>query len=270
MALPSVEPISLAQVLAEFAAPATTPLGDMLKGGAYVPMEVVGGTIPEALPISLGNFLGARAPTLITFTGASANAGSLTVTPVGDTDATLSHVHTTSVGSGAQTSNVLVTCNFSVMAPATPKVVLSARAENYNSGLGYFQCYDIVSPSPELPDTNGVAAVSRGVEQVTTGNDSVANWRAFVASIPSTPEITNRVTNGIVLTDTAVSGTVLSFALTLFHSLGAVAFSNRSHNATGRVRFRLSFLFVDGSNNIVSEVPFTLDTYTAGLLTVTP
>lgn len=270
MALPSVEPISLAQVLAEFAAPATTPLGDMLKGGAYVPMDVVGGTIPEALPISLGNFLGSRAPTAITFLSASANAGSLTPTPSGDTDVTLSHTHATATGAGTQTSNVLVTCNYSVIAPATPKIVLSAQAGNYNAGLGYFQCYDSVSASPELPDSNSIAAVSRGIEQITIGNDSVANWRAYVATLPSSPEIVNRVTNGVVLSETAVSGTEFSLSLTLFHSLGAVAFSDRSHNGTGNVRFELSFLFVDGSNNIISEVPFVIDLYTAGLLTVTP
>lgn len=77
--------IKLSRVLTEFEAPPTTPLSAMLKGGAYVDNDVVGGTIPSSLPISLSDFAGSQPAGDLTLVDVSVlgDAGSVTVTGSG-------------------------------------------------------------------------------------------------------------------------------------------------------------------------------------------
>lgn len=63
MALPSSPPITLAQVCAEFGAPANTPLTAFLRGGAYVPATPANLGVPTSLPLGLTQLLGASAAT---------------------------------------------------------------------------------------------------------------------------------------------------------------------------------------------------------------
>lgn len=81
MTLPSSPPISMDQVLAEFGAPAGTPLHAFVRGGAYVPNITSNSSVPTAPPITLHQLCGASAyqspvisgPTLVNFYGAQAN-----------------------------------------------------------------------------------------------------------------------------------------------------------------------------------------------------
>lgn len=59
MTLPTSPPLALTQVLAEFGAPAGTPLSAMVRGGAYVPNIPQNSNVPTAPPIELLDFLGA-------------------------------------------------------------------------------------------------------------------------------------------------------------------------------------------------------------------
>lgn len=61
MSGPLALPLDLQRVCSEFGAPATgTGLTAMVKGGAWVPNNVPGGSIPSAPPIGIQNFVGAR------------------------------------------------------------------------------------------------------------------------------------------------------------------------------------------------------------------
>lgn len=60
MSGPLALPLGLQQICTEFGAPTTTPLLSLLKGGAYVPANVPGGTVPAAPPIGILNFVGSR------------------------------------------------------------------------------------------------------------------------------------------------------------------------------------------------------------------
>jgi hypothetical protein len=60
MSGPLALPLGLQQICTEFGAPTTTPLLSMLKGGAYVPSNVPGGSIPSAPPIGILQFVGSR------------------------------------------------------------------------------------------------------------------------------------------------------------------------------------------------------------------
>lgn len=77
--------IKLSRVLEEFNAPQTTPLSAMLKGGAYVDNDVVGGTIPSSLPISLSDFAGSQSAGYLVLVGATVlgDASAVTVTGSG-------------------------------------------------------------------------------------------------------------------------------------------------------------------------------------------
>ena len=80
MALPSSPPITLAQICAEFGAPAGTPLSAFVRGGAYVSNTTPNAGVPTALPISLLDLLGARlAPPLIASAGPATVYGSAEV-----------------------------------------------------------------------------------------------------------------------------------------------------------------------------------------------
>jgi hypothetical protein len=57
---PLALPLGLQQVCTEFGAPTTTPLLSLLRGGAYVPSNVPGGSIPSAPPIGILSFVGSR------------------------------------------------------------------------------------------------------------------------------------------------------------------------------------------------------------------
>lgn len=59
MTLPTSPPLTLTQVLAEFGAPAGTPLSAMVRGGAYVPNIPQNSNVPTAPPVELLDFLGA-------------------------------------------------------------------------------------------------------------------------------------------------------------------------------------------------------------------
>lgn len=65
MTLPVAKPISLTQIVAEFNAPAGTPLSAFVRGGAYVPDTVQNAGVPTAKPIALSDLLGARDTELI-------------------------------------------------------------------------------------------------------------------------------------------------------------------------------------------------------------
>lgn len=68
MTLPANPPISMAQVRAEFGAPANTPLHAFVRGGAYVPNIAANSGVPTAAPITLHQLCGASAyqPPVIT------------------------------------------------------------------------------------------------------------------------------------------------------------------------------------------------------------
>jgi hypothetical protein len=57
--LPSSPPLSLAQVRAEFGAPAGTPLHAFVRGGAWVPNVAANNNVPTAPPIRLAQLCGA-------------------------------------------------------------------------------------------------------------------------------------------------------------------------------------------------------------------
>ena len=59
MTLPATPPITLAQVRAEFGAPAGTPLHAFLRGGAWVPNITQNNAVPTVLPIRLAQLCGA-------------------------------------------------------------------------------------------------------------------------------------------------------------------------------------------------------------------
>lgn len=60
MSLPASGPMSLNAILAEFDAPARTPLRAMLAGGEYVPADAFVG-VPESLPLQMQDFYGLEA-----------------------------------------------------------------------------------------------------------------------------------------------------------------------------------------------------------------
>lgn len=82
MSGPLALPLGLQQVCTEFGAPTTTPLLSLLKGGAYVPANVPGGSIPSAPPISILNFVGSRHTARFAVDSSSVSAGGLTITSV--------------------------------------------------------------------------------------------------------------------------------------------------------------------------------------------
>lgn len=59
MTLPASGQIDILQILAEFGAPAGTPLTSMVRGGAYVPNNAQNVNVPTAPPISCTDFYGA-------------------------------------------------------------------------------------------------------------------------------------------------------------------------------------------------------------------
>lgn len=65
MALPSSGTLTLQQVYAEFGAPDGTRLSQLVRGGAYVPNTPTNSGVPAAPPISLRDFLGAAAGSLV-------------------------------------------------------------------------------------------------------------------------------------------------------------------------------------------------------------
>lgn len=89
MALPSSPPINYLQILAEFGAPAGTPITAMVRGGAYVPNTAQNAGVPTAPPIDVLDFLGASAvvPPTVELDGGS--IGSFTLSP-DDSSITLS------------------------------------------------------------------------------------------------------------------------------------------------------------------------------------
>jgi hypothetical protein len=63
MVLPASTPIELNEILTEFDAPERTPLGDMVRGGAYVPADNISGensAIPTSTPIQISDFFSAN------------------------------------------------------------------------------------------------------------------------------------------------------------------------------------------------------------------
>lgn len=65
MTLPTSGNLSLADIIAEFGAPANTKLSQLVRGGAYVPDTPANAGVPTAVPISLRDFLGASAVSIV-------------------------------------------------------------------------------------------------------------------------------------------------------------------------------------------------------------
>lgn len=66
MALPSVPPLTMLQILTEFSAPVGTLLTAMVRGGTYVPNTAANAGVPLAPPIAVLDFLGASATAAVT------------------------------------------------------------------------------------------------------------------------------------------------------------------------------------------------------------
>lgn len=89
MSGPLALPLGLQQICTEFGAPTNTPLLSLLRGGAYVPSNVPGGSIPSAPPIGILNFVGSRhvaklAVDSSAITGPGANFTITSITPNAD------------------------------------------------------------------------------------------------------------------------------------------------------------------------------------------
>jgi hypothetical protein len=79
---PLALPLGLQQICTEFGAPTNTGLLSLLKGGAFVPANVPGGSIPAAPPIGILDFVGARHVARFSVDSSSVTAGGLTITSV--------------------------------------------------------------------------------------------------------------------------------------------------------------------------------------------
>lgn len=83
MTLPATPPITLAQVRAEFVAPAATPLHAFVRGGAWVPDNATNAGVPSAAPIALHQLCGAANYTPISNVTANPNPSSASRTLIG-------------------------------------------------------------------------------------------------------------------------------------------------------------------------------------------
>lgn len=264
--------LKLSVVLAEFGAPPSTPLADMLRGGAYVPENTINGeSIPEALPISLSDFVGTARPPSLAYHSKSASEGSLTVTPYDTLNIRADYSH--SPGSGVSFASFagVATFNFQVQAATTPRLRLALQAGHFSPGPGIFLPFsDTDSPTPLPSGTDEFGAHSAQVlfRSQVPADGAIAEVISTIVGAPA--NVVDRVAQAVVLTDGAVVGTIVSVQIFYQHNLSEVSFSAYSHNAASKVTFALSFMFVDGGGALVAEQEFMIDFYPAGLLETAP
>lgn len=140
MACPSSYPITLADVRAEFGGAVGTSLGAYVRGGAYVPNAAPNLGVPTALPINLGDLLGAAAvvygatlsPTYLSKvrvgTG-TATTAACTVTVTGSAGS-LTYAWTRTSGSTAITIN----------SPSSASTTFNSTFLSLTSRTAYFKC----------------------------------------------------------------------------------------------------------------------------------
>lgn len=160
MTLPTSLPLSLGQVYTEFGAPAGTPLGSFLRGGAYVPNVSQNNNVPTALPISLGQLLGATksvplaasvSPTTVSGNVQSASknpsvtSGAATVSASGGT------------GSYSYSWTFVSGNSFTINSPTSASTTFTAQVGTVASGTKY-----TISGVYQCTVTSGGSSVSAG------------------------------------------------------------------------------------------------------------
>lgn len=103
MALPSSPPINYLQILAEFGAPAGTPITSMVRGGTYVPNTATNAGVPTAPPIDVLDFLGASAvdPLITSVTDATPSGSEFRSEPAPPTVSVTTNSTTASMAGGS-------------------------------------------------------------------------------------------------------------------------------------------------------------------------
>lgn len=273
MPIRATPPITMQQVLTEFAAPQATPLSAMLKGGYYVPSNVSGGTIPVALPLDLSDFLGAVRPASVTIDSVTAVAGSVSSTISGLTTAvSLTHA---SVGprDTTATANATARVNFKLVRATTPKVRLAPQAGNAVVSGIFRRLYGSAS-RPTFD--NGVPAETETGPLVTdTAGAKQGSWTVQPLGLGAGVGLSEpqRIADALVLSNAAVDGSIVSADFRVTHTIHAYIGEAQNfndvftHNAAGgRAAFQMALLFLDNDDNLVQEVPVSITVATFGQL----
>lgn len=255
------------QVLTEFAAPQATPLSAMLKGGYYVPSNVGGGTIPTVLPLDLSDFLGAVRPALVTIDSVEAVSGSVSSTISGLT-ASVNLAHAAK-GPSNTSVTAIATCrvNFKLVRATTPRVRLTAQAGNAAVDGIYRRIYG--GAGVPVFDNGGLVHTNSGPSTTDVAGGKQGLWTLNPAF--SAVDLNDRLSGSQVLSNAAVDGDIVSTTFTMTHTVKAYIAESMNfndvftHNASGgRAVFQLAMLFLDGSNNIIQEVPISITVATSG------
>lgn len=266
MPLPSSGTITLNAILAEFGAPLGTGLNAMVKGGAYVP-STVAASIPTAPPISLSDFYGAFRPPSIAIQSATASVsgdGSLTGASVADL--TGSFVVTTTdpfvVGDQDSSVSATLTVPVKILTASTPTLLLSVGAQNPQGGGFIYPNQSVAAANAppfddlvQLQNANGPGAQD-------TVDSYQGTWSIVMPQIASGITVGGRVNDATELgpvVDNDIVNLTFNIALTFKARIGNGANFGQiltfDLGAATRVTFRVSLLFIDGSANIVQDVP---------------
>jgi hypothetical protein len=146
-------PISLSQVKAEFAGLVSTPLSAYVRGGAFVPIQTLGG-IPTAPPISLATFAGVSFPAAVSFVSASilqSEGWTITTQVVAPDLSTATFVvartHVTNGAPNAQFFDInALLLNFHITGAIAPIVQVRLPATQPRDVAGYWQLWGNTSP----------------------------------------------------------------------------------------------------------------------------
>lgn len=270
MPLPADPPISMLAVYSEFGAPALTPLSALVRGGDYVPDGAGTGQIPIAVPLSLLDFRSAFVPAAVVIDQVTA-VGATVGSAFSALQATADVTHPTVTGQ-VVSADFSIVARFRVDRATTPKLRLAVRASN-PVVQGVYRAAHVIYAVPAFDDPVVFVAGS-GVLLQDTAGEKQGGWAA-ISPVPNVGlSEASRVTDALVLTNSAVNGGQYSVTFSFSHS--AIAYIGGVFNfgslfsrscAGGAVNYALSLMFLDNvTNALVQELPVDIIIATNGTL----
>lgn len=264
--LPIKGVIRMSEIYQEFGAPSGTPFSDMLKGGDYVGLDVIGGTIPETLPIAMSDFLGAVAPARVVVEEVTGSGASNVVIGEG-ASVEFDLAHGAISGGSSVSTTVTVDVVLRLVNPAAANCYVTCDDASFIDPI--YVAYSGYTPPSTLPGgtpPGGVGVATKGPLWSSDGTAGVAEWQTSLLAFNG-GNVSDVYVGAVLLASGVVEDDLVTLQVRLYHSLSVASFTPVVHQGVGQIIFNPVLQFRDGGGVVRDTVPVSITVNTAGQLT---